>query len=201
MKTTEQMRYRTPDGETLTRDVKILLLKILREGQFTDADKEGLRCGLHSPMVIFDSLRDCKRQYEDDFADTQGQSPCPQRNDKVRTGKRFFQVCFHLLHCLDHKIQMEFRLDEIQGQFKVVPLYDEFIQLLKGPAGQFNTHILSVSVPLRFPEIAGNLPVLFHPRLRCQHVLLDIPGAQHIAIRYHLIQPENHIFQMPCIKS
>lgn len=77
MKTTEQMRYRTPDGETLTRDVKILLLKILKEGQFTDADKEGLRCGLHSPMVIFDSLRDCKRQYENDFADTQGQSPCP----------------------------------------------------------------------------------------------------------------------------
>ena len=43
MKTTEQMRYRTPDGETLTRDVKILLLKSLKEGQFTDADKEGLR--------------------------------------------------------------------------------------------------------------------------------------------------------------
>lgn len=77
MKTTEQMRYRTPDGETLTRDIKILLLKILREGQFTDADKEGLRCGLHGPMVIFDSLRDCKRQYENDFADTQGESPYP----------------------------------------------------------------------------------------------------------------------------
>jgi len=125
----------------------------------------------------------------------------PQQNDKVHTAKRFFQVCFHLLHRLDHKIQMEFRLDEIQCQFKIVPLYDEFMQLLKGPAGQFNTNVLSVSVPLRFPEITGNLPVLFHPRLRCQHVLLDILGAQHIAIRYHLIQPENHIFQMPCIKS
>lgn len=75
MKTTEQMRYRTPDGETLTRDVKILLLKILREGQFTEADKEALRFGLHSPLVIFDSLRDCRQRYEDLFKEPEGKSP------------------------------------------------------------------------------------------------------------------------------
>ena len=75
MKETKQKLYRNPEGELLTRESKLLLLKILKEGRFTEADKEALRCGLHSPMVIFDSLRDCKQRYENLFKETEGESP------------------------------------------------------------------------------------------------------------------------------
>jgi hypothetical protein len=75
MKETKQKQYRNPEGEPLTRESKLLLLKILKEGQFTEADKEALRFGLHSPLVIFDSLRDCKKRYENLFKETEGESP------------------------------------------------------------------------------------------------------------------------------
>jgi hypothetical protein len=75
MKETKQKQYRNPEGEPLTRESKLLLLKILKEGRFTEADKEALRCGLHSPMVIFDSLRDCRQRYEDLFKEPEGESP------------------------------------------------------------------------------------------------------------------------------
>ena len=75
MKETKQKQYRNPEGEPLTRESKLLLLKILKEGRFTEADKEALRCGLHSPMVIFDSLRACKQKYEKLFKEPEGESP------------------------------------------------------------------------------------------------------------------------------
>ncbi len=74
MKETKQKQYGNQEGEPLTRESKLLLLKILKEGRFTEADKEALRCGLHSPLVIFPSLRDCLHRYEKDFTETKGQS-------------------------------------------------------------------------------------------------------------------------------
>ena len=96
---------------------------------------------------------------------------------------------------------MEFRLDEIQRQGKIIPLDDEFMQLLKSPAGEFYNHICSVFIPMRFTAIIGNLPILVHPLFRQQQFLFERQVAQVITVRYDLVQPENHIHEAPGIKS
>ena len=60
----------------------------------------------------------------------------PQWNHKADTRKLPPVALFHFFHGPDQQIQMEFRLHEIQCQGKIIPLYDEFMQLLKSPGGE-----------------------------------------------------------------